>query len=749
MMDAVLKKRLRRLTVGVTAMVTALLAATGGVLYYLYGSMQTSSRQWLQAETQEYKNRILKQLEYDVQCLRTASAMLRREDVEDRSRMVDILLEANESNSFLNMVLFYPDGTGVTARSETGARIDLSLDACHAFTVEAVERALSGQDAVSKLFYSDYFYNGEDGRLCVFSVPVYVDGQVVGALTAGDRIDIFEDILSGDTVLGGQGYIHLINPKGELLVRSPYSVVQEDVTSLFDGGILAQADAARVQAALEDSESVFSQFSYGGGTYQFYIEPVGINGWNLYCTDTNNSTADYMDHVLMVVSVALLLLAGMAVAILSVAFRSFRRSSEALHKLAYYDPLTGAENTALFKSRLEARRLSHATYSIAAMNIRRFKFINEFHGAAAGDQILRDVKDVLSGQLRPGEFFCRDAADLFYLMLEDTDEAVIRMRLERLMTEVRERCAARCGGNVALYCGVSVGGDRARALLAMQAIRGSVQTSISFYDAQIHEEERRKSQIEHQMDQALEQEEFQLFLQPKVSLETGELAGAEALVRWRKPDGTYRFPGEFIPLFEENGFCTKLDLYMVEQVCRQLRRWIDEGYRPVPVSVNQTRLLFFSPGYVEQLCTVVERWGIQPELLTLEILEGVALGDPETLNGVIDQLHERGFRVSMDDFGSGYSSLNALYQLHIDELKLDRGFLAAAEREDDRRRRRAILEQIIQFAATMGLSTVAEGVETAEDEALLRELHCQLGQGYYYSRPIDAETFTKKFFDLR
>ena len=259
---------------------------------------------------------------------------------------------------------------------------------------------------------------------------------------------------------------------------------------------------------------------------------------------------------------------------------------------------------------------------------------------------------------------------------------------------------------------------------------------------------RDKNDIESAMYIALKNQEFKLFLQPKNDLRTGQVVGAEALVRWQKADGSYRYPNEFIPLFEANGFCTKLDIYMVEQACRQIREWIDAGNEPIPISINQSKLLFSNRSYVSELEEVVDRYGVAHDLITLEILEGVAMNDMKLLVSQIQLLHEKGFRVSLDDFGTGYSSLNMLYQLKIDELKLDRGFLRKAS-NGDAARRQIILEQVIGFAKKLGISTVAEGVETEEDRRNMEALSCDIGQGYFYDKPIAAQVFTEKYMHNR
>ena len=183
---------------------------------------------------------------------------------------------------------------------------------------------------------------------------------------------------------------------------------------------------------------------------------------------------------------------------------------------------------------------------------------------------------------------------------------------------------------------------------------------------------------------------------------------------------------------------------MVEEACKQIRAWMDAGQSPIPISVNQTKLLLYEDDYVERLCAITRTYNVPNRYITLEILEGLALENPEKVSACIDQLHHHGFSISMDDFGTGYASLTTLSQLQIDELKLDRSFLMQADQQTEHNRRK-ILEAVIEVAKRLQISTVAEGIETEAHEQLMRDMHCNYGQGYYYSRPIPAKEFTEKF----
>lgn len=266
-------------------------------------------------------------------------------------------------------------------------------------------------------------------------------------------------------------------------------------------------------------------------------------------------------------------------------------------------------------------------------------------------------------------------------------------------------------------------------MLALSYARQTQQASISFYDTEIHEKEKLQNYIENHMEQALRDGEFQMFLQPKIDLNKGTVSGAEALVRWVVDGEQTIFPDQFIPIFERNGFCVRLDYYMVEQACRQIREWMDAGLAPVPISVNQTKLLLYEDDYVQRICDITRRYGVPSHYITLEILEGLALENPEEASARIDRLHDYGFCISMDDFGTGYSSLTTLSQLQIDELKLDRSFLNWTDQSTQANRCR-ILEIVIEVAKRLHISTVAEGIETAEHVRLMQEMHCDYGQGY-------------------
>lgn len=751
MIEKRLQKRLRKATILVICICTVFLICGGLFSSYLARTREEFLREQVIAETEEYKNRILKQLEADFQTLSTLSVFLNSEYISDAELLAGHLRQTQEYNEYITIAYYNTDGKGVIASRGrdilTGAGLsDLSPEGA-----DSIEKALNGESCVSRLFESQISGN----RVFVYSVPVYENGKIIGALAASDHIEIFSDILSGNTVFGGGGYIHLIDSEGDFLVRSSNSVVKDNVPSIFEGPYLSGESRSNVGDALENQKRIFSSFSYNGRDYPFLLEPIGLNNWYLFCVNTGdslNARTDISTHMAQLMAAAIVLL---VIFLMLYGYRLMRNYNKDLLYLAYHDALTGAENMSRFRQKL-IETLKTGRGSVAAFTIRQFPFLTEIFGKEKSDQLLRQIREIADRHIKAEEFFCRDAEDRFYLFFKDTEKDIIRQRLEAFISEIEKTTIFnRTDYQLAIYCGVTISSDSAdpeaeaenmltHIHFALNKARGGHSSTIWFFDTELHKQEELENYIESHMHSALENGEFKMFLQPKKDLRSGSLNGAEALVRWQTESGKMIFPDQFIPLFESNGFCTSLDLYMVEQACRQIRTWLNSGIEPVPISVNQSKLLFFEGDYVQKLTAILTRYQVPAHFIILEILEGLALENLDELNEKISQLQELGFRISLDDFGSGYSSLNILGNLKIDEVKLDRDFLMNAA-DQNQNRVRLIMEEIVHIAGRLGISTLAEGVETPKDEQFIRSIGCDTGQGYLYSRPLSAEDFDEKY----
>ena len=748
-----IQARLRHVA-GIILIAVLLLLAVGiGVAAFLVNSMVEVTNSQMRAETEEYKSRLNKQISSDFQILTTMSSFLEFSDVEQADNFAQILDESSLRNDFVTMAYFPVDNTGIVAILGDPVRTSVQVTDMQPEVQDVVYRTWNGETVLSYLFESELTRE----KIFVYGIPVEKNGQVVGSLIASDQLEIFSDILSGDTVLGGNGHIHMINTEGRFLIRSQNAIVQEDIETIFEGPYFSDEEAERVQAALAAQETIYTSFHYKGHSYQALLQPVGINNWYMLCVNSMQESSGIY-RIVMVIAVTFVGALLLMVILLAYGYRLTRHSNQELHAMAFQDPLTGGDNLRSFMLRLTQTTPQSGEVNVVALNVHQFKFINEIFGRERADRLLCHIHQQLSGHLLPEEFCCRDNADRFFAVLRGTDAGQVAERLNQIVEEICRTALVNHSSDyrVMMYCGMlsaaecaaapqDINGAMTRALFALERAKNANLSTVWIYDAELHKKEEIDNYVQSHMHQALQDREFCMYLQPKIDLRTGRLGGAEALVRWLPGNGRMLYPDQFIPLFEANGFSVSLDLYMVDCACRQLRAWMDQGIEPVPLSVNQSKLLFFEADYIPKLQQIIQQYNIPAHWITLEILEGLALENAEELNARIEQLRKIGFHISMDDFGSGYSSLNTLSRLHIDELKLDRGFLMEVVNQGNIRSR-IIMEQVVQMAKRLGICVVVEGVETRENEELIRTLGCDFGQGYYYSKPIDTDAFTARFW---
>ena len=239
------------------------------------------------------------------------------------------------------------------------------------------------------------------------------------------------------------------------------------------------------------------------------------------------------------------------------------------------------------------------------------------------------------------------------------------------------------------------------------------------------------------MDEALEKEQFQVYYQPKHDCETEKVTGAEALIRWNHPKYGFMSPGQFIPLFERNGFITKIDSYVIKKVCGDMKEWIDKGITPVPVSINVSRRDFFEKGWIAEQLELINSKELNPELLHIEVTESLYVENADIIIEQVKKIQSFGHPIEMDDFGSGYSSLGMLADFPLDVVKLDISFVKRIEINE------IVIEAIISLAHKMGFKVVAEGVETEKQYKILKGLGCDYIQGFYFSKPLNKEDFEK------
>ncbi len=450
-----------------------------------------------------------------------------------------------------------------------------------------------------------------------------------------------------------------------------------------------------------------------------------------------------------IIYTAAAVLAVLAVAVVLAALIAHSKA----RRLGDIDPLTGGRNKQKFIEDTKKLFKKDPTdkWAIALLDINKFKFINDRLGYEEGDRMLERLYRTISDAMNDDEVCARISDDNFACTIRAQQDSDITARLNSIFEEFERRnnmfvkySVIFSTGVCRLYqCRTSAGEADVntaldRCTIAKKTLKGLHYSSIAFYDGKIRDKALREKDYENIMPTALAHHEFQCYLQPKYGLKSRRIEGAEALIRWNSKEFGFVFPNEFIPISEKNGFVVELDFFILEEVCKAIRRWLDEGKTPVVISVNQSKLHLNYDNYIWRLREIVDKYEVPYEYIELEITESVFMEDTEKLLTVVQKLHDIGFKLSLDDFGSGYSSLNMLKDIPVDVVKIDREFFNGTVNSE---KGRAVISTVVDLAKNLDMQVISEGVETIEQVEFLTEINCNMVQGYYFAKPMPMQAF--------
>jgi diguanylate cyclase (GGDEF)-like protein len=418
------------------------------------------------------------------------------------------------------------------------------------------------------------------------------------------------------------------------------------------------------------------------------------------------------------------------------------------HYLATHDRMTGLYNKEYFYEKA-AERLCENPYEQLIMvcsDVQNFKMINDVFGTRMGDELLGRIGQAIREQTYPGEIYGRLESDRFALLMrkEDYREQIFVKQPQDVVQIDSDICYP-----INVYIGVYEINDRTipvsvmcdRAIMAIRTIKGSYDKHVAYYDEALRNEMLQEQELAGSLEGAIADGQFRLYLQPQTTAD-GQAMGAEALVRWQHPQKGLLMPGEFIEALEKNGMIVKLDQHVWELACMQLRKWKQQGNTQMYLSVNISPRDFYFLDIYRVFTELVEKYEIEPRNLKLEITETAVIMNLERQIELIEKLRKSGFVIEMDDFGSGYSSLNMLKNIQVDILKIDMAFLG---RTSDEERGRKILKMVIELSKELGMPVITEGVETKEQVDCLTEIGCEMFQGYYFAKPMPIAEFEEKY----
>ena len=425
------------------------------------------------------------------------------------------------------------------------------------------------------------------------------------------------------------------------------------------------------------------------------------------------------------------------------------KEEEARHR-AYHDLLTGLPNRRLLANRLDdalnkAKSSGNLTI-VLFIDLDGFKDVNDSLGHGVGDSLLKSITNRLEKLLPDNCLLSRHGGDEFIAVMAKQENSKAAQEFAKAIVESFNTPFHL--GEEAIYMSASIGiaiapvhGSNSERLIshadiAMYQAKKRGKNTFVIYDEELNSQPAYRLKVRNQINIALEQKQFELYFQPKVCLETGTIKGAEALIRWRQKNGSFRSPLEFIPIAEESDLIIDIGMWVLEQSCKYMDKWQNMGLLLPELSVNVSAKQFHHPEFAERVEELMSRYHIDSAMLNLEVTESVVLGHAEDTIRKMEQLKELGLRFSIDDFGAGYSSLSYLKRLPVDELKIDRSFIQHMETNESSI---ALVRAIITMASHLNVKVVAEGVESVEQYQALQQLGCNIFQGFYFSKPLTHE----------
>jgi diguanylate cyclase (GGDEF)-like protein len=633
--------------------------------------------------------------------------------------------------------------------------------------------SVNSDGILNNVLHRDYFLKSMKGEIVVsdvlqfaidgvtpvivLSVPIFKAGKIVGVLRGTRSVDTYEQLINVST-FGEEGYTYLLKANGQLVLSGDCPEFEPYLSDVaFSENRLAREEPALQELALRMMryESDIIQIQLGGRDFYLDFRPLGINDWQVVTLVPSKLLLNRVSGLLRLASTVILGMLAAFLAILLYYIITKEKKQETLERIAFVDPLTGLGNLEQirYQSFHRMRDFRDKGFVFVLIDIDNFKLVNELIGYSKGSLVLKYIATTLKASINSDEHLARVVNDRFALLLRYSNQEEFNQRIQNILVSLEKIHAEPSlllieGISIVYSCGIypikeenlTFDALLDRANLALSLAKRKRYSSFAYYDAALHMDMHQRKELEDRFASALWHGEFVIHLQPKYRVDTLQLAGAEALVRWQHPNRGLLNPGQFIAYLEENSSIIQLDAYVFEQVCALERRWMDEGHDPFPISVNVSQVHLLSPRLYANYDTIMHSYHIPKNVLELEITETAFSNNPENIHQVVARLRERGLLVSMDDFGTGYSTLNMLKDVEVDIIKIDRKFLQDFEAGG---KAETVIRHVLELAADLGITVVAEGVESEAQMDFLKTVNCQLVQGFLFARPMPVEDFEK------
>lgn len=655
------------------------------------------------------------------------------EENNDKQQIIDWIKLFTKEDGYFDIAICGLDGFGVTSN---GREVNLYKKA-------QFKSATQGSPTVSH-----YFDTTLKEPMISFDVPIIKEGKVAGVISAIKETEYLSSALNISTIVDYSN-AYIINSEGMFIAIADNSSISRNMQSVNE---FINNPNNTIEEINEFSDGLATNSTYIGTLHSrgepklFAYTPIqGVSGW-FYMTVIPESIVHKQTTQITSDSLKLLITFIIILTLVFFIILSLKnKHTKQLAELAHVDQLTKIPNWNKFKFDCEKLLLKSPKQAraIVSIDIDDFKVVNDIYGHQEGNKVLIKLASILEKNVMLGERYSRYSSDTFLAMLNySSDDSLIEW-IKNFKDQVYANCSKY---SLTLSFGIykfneskhSIDIMCDRANLARRTIKGDHEQLYAFYQDETRRQIIQVKEIENDMHSALDNHQFVVYFQPKHSFTDESLVGAEALTRWVHPIKGMIFPDSFIKVFERNGFIIHLDMYVLAETCKIIRKWLDAGITPITVSVNMSQIHLKDSGFVQSLIQTAAQYNVPPKYIEIELTESAIFENLDAFTKVVHELKQHGFTVSMDDFGSGYSSLNLLSELQVDILKIDRIFLT---KSSDSERGKCIIESVIGMAKKLGILAVSEGVETKEQVSFLKDAGCDIAQGYFYSRPLSLEAF--------
>ena len=719
----------------VTIIIIFLILITIGIAYmtYMLNRIEANTNNSIETIVKNDANNLKTEITEQKAILQSATNEILSDNIIDSKKIFDMYERSDVTSHFIRMAIMYEDGKTIT---NDGYEKDYS---------EEVDKFFSNND----VHISENLISKIDGEeITIYSQKINIKKQKIAILLIV-KTESYKNTFS-NKVFEGKGFSYIVNKDGNIIVSANTDKNTGNLVKNIEQMLVGNSkerfitNKNTIEDNIKNEVSGTRTLQTTDGKYYMVYEPIGANDWSIATFIPSKAIAGEINSALLITFILAIIVILIILSICIYIVISNNKKQKQLFEYAYLDPITKKGNIYYFRKKgqekLDKEKHKENQY-LLVLDINKFKMINKAYGYKTGDTILNGIAEELEKNLGEQSIICRYSNDYFAVLFEYAED--IRKLISALVKNIENLKINSNVYNLSVNMGIykltdadtniSVAMDKA--IIAHSASKGDVFDKFHIYDEKMEKELEKESKIEQEMYQALMNKEFKVYYQPKMYANSEELYGAEALVRWEH-NGKMIPPSEFVPLFEKNKFILKLDVYVFEQVCNDMKKWKEKYSKEPIISVNVSRDHFLDEHFLEKYMIIASKYGIDTNKIDLEITESATVEAGIDIIEIMNKMKKLGFLISIDDFGTGYSSLSTLQDMPADILKIDKSFVDRIGKNE-----KNMVDYILTIAKELKLTTIAEGVETKEQKDYLLEKGCDIIQGYYYAKPMPEEEF--------